>query len=804
MNVKNITLEMSLKPFYSPEEANCRMVCEKLFKQWMPLIKHAETVSIMLWVGDGSEILDYRGNLDDKFEWGRYIGCINRQPSADYLEKDPACLEIHSKGRFYRENPPEFDYSFLKNLVQIIKQVGEQISGIKVFVGETFDPGPEFAPSPFRYQRHPEICQASFGGGKKDVISCSSTLKQDDYHYAGFPEGVPEGTAFGSFLGRQTTCFFDDLDFDFLWLSNGFGFGNNPWSYNGTLFDLNDYYPGNADSVKEQNMKFWKFFREECDYPVRVRGTNVSTGIDLASDGVPLKQIYESGFLDVPPVNSPWAALNKDVGIELAGWMSHIAELPGDSFPFRFYTLDPWWPTKPWLLRYNSEPYDIFMPLSVSRLNGEGDVETPSEISFLAIDTELGELPDQVPNEVIPHILDAIDHAPDEAGPFVWIYPFDEYHDWISPERGRISEVMFGDMFVKKAINHGLPLNTVISTGNFSAIQTRNPDCLGGRVLISPVPDANSNWESQLLNHVKQGGDALIYGPLRHASTTLKDLFGIKISEEIGSGMTLKFNNEVSLISEVFPAVPRIKHDNLLSGEGIEETGGNSKLAEVFSEEKSRTYAAETNYGKGKLLWLRGSVSGIYDHDYPEDELFQTERLFPAMLARTGWVFNWQRRSVEVKEPINTISRNQNAFYLSGMNHNTLIDHKLCFPFGAPLLLNSDLKLEDGLAVYNLPASWHRECRLFVKQSENSPVITCNERNSQLHGYTRWITVTGLKEAELAIFPEPGKENNLKVLPNPESPFVNGNFIETEKVENGGWTYYKTKERVSCKVLIYW
>ena len=402
MDLKNITLEMSLKPFFNQEESNCRMVCEKLFMQWRPLIKHADTVSIMLWVGDGSEILDYRGYLDDKFEWGRYIGCANREPSDEYLKKDPECLEVHSKSRFYRENPPEFDYRFLKDLVRIIKQVGQAVSGVNVLVGETFDPGPEFAKSPFRYERHPEICQASFGHGKKDVISSGSTLKQDNYHYAGFPEGIPEGTPFGSFLGRQTTCFFNDLGFDFLWLSNGFGFGNTPWSYNGTLFDLKNYYPEKADSVREPNMVFWKSFRAECDYSVKVRGTNVSTGVDLASDGVPLKEIYEGGYLDVPPVNSPWAALNKDVGIELAGWMSHIAELPGSSFPFRFYTLDPWWPSKPWLLRYNREPYDIFLPLAVSRVNKEGNVENPSEISFLSVDTELGEMPEQVPNEVIP------------------------------------------------------------------------------------------------------------------------------------------------------------------------------------------------------------------------------------------------------------------------------------------------------------------------------------------------------------------------------------------------------------------
>ena len=35
----------------------------------------------MLWTADGSEILDYRGRLDDRVEWARYIGHPNRRAS---------------------------------------------------------------------------------------------------------------------------------------------------------------------------------------------------------------------------------------------------------------------------------------------------------------------------------------------------------------------------------------------------------------------------------------------------------------------------------------------------------------------------------------------------------------------------------------------------------------------------------------------------------------------------------------------------------------------------------------------------
>ena len=77
------------------------------------------------------------------------------------------------------------------------------------------------------------------------------------------------------------------------------------------------------------------------------------TGSDLASNAVPLAQIYAGKFNILPPPNSPWAALNGDFGLEMVGYMSRIADLPeGRGFPFRYYVHDPWWLNSPWLDRY--------------------------------------------------------------------------------------------------------------------------------------------------------------------------------------------------------------------------------------------------------------------------------------------------------------------------------------------------------------------------------------------------------------------------------------------------------------------
>ena len=51
---RNITLELSLKPFKKLDDASIQAVCAQVFEQWNPLLKNRETVSVMLWVGDGS------------------------------------------------------------------------------------------------------------------------------------------------------------------------------------------------------------------------------------------------------------------------------------------------------------------------------------------------------------------------------------------------------------------------------------------------------------------------------------------------------------------------------------------------------------------------------------------------------------------------------------------------------------------------------------------------------------------------------------------------------------------------------
>jgi hypothetical protein len=442
---------MSLKPFRDKSDSGITAVCEKLFRQWRNLTVHADEISILLWAADGSEILEYSGKMDDKFEWGKYIGVANPRwlnPNPN----DPDNISIHRKPQTYINDPPEFTYRWLKKLISEIKSYGSAVTGKPIRLIATFDPGPEFAKSDFKYNRHNEICMANTIG-PKSFVCCYATLNADSRSYAGFPNGIPQGTSLGTYLGRQSRCFMEDMGFDAIWLSNGFGFGLETWDYRGALFDGFKFTQEKAPETRDKVLNFWRDFTKECQFPVQTRGSNFPTGTDLSSDAVPIREIYKL-FKPQPPPNSPWAAMDGDFGIEIGGWMSHIADLPDKSYIFRFYAHDPWFKNSPWLDRYNREAHDIYLPLSVSRIDGKGKIFNPDSLAILTVDNSYGEMPEKVPNEVIPHMLEAIEHAPDAPGPVVWIYPFDEYHDMVA-EGIRLDEIFFGDWFICGAINQG-------------------------------------------------------------------------------------------------------------------------------------------------------------------------------------------------------------------------------------------------------------------------------------------------------------------------------------------------------------
>ena len=749
--MKRLILEVSLKPFRDISDAGIRSVCREILRQWHLLICDAEEeIAFLLWTADGSEILDYNGDLEAEIDWARWLGIANGPWREDFKI-------LHTWRWPYCENPPRVTYERLATVVRILKEEASSYSGKRVRVGTMFDPGPEFAESSFKYERHREISAGrTMGEGK--WVNCGAVLHEDAHAYAGFPQGIPEGTTLGVFLGRQSQHFLTDLGFDYLWLSNGFGFALEAWSVTGEVFDGTAFDTANAPKVREAILKFWEDFRAECpDIPIETRGSNLSTGMDLSAHASPVREIYRGGFNLVAPVNSPWAALNGDYGLELIGWLSHIAELPeGSGVPFRFYIHDPWWLNSPWLDRYGREAHDIYLPLATCRIDAHGATTKPTSVSLLTIDDSYGKMPPLVASEVTPHIQQALRDFPDAPGLVTWIYPFDEYHEWTFGDQGRVDEVFFGDWFMRAAVNQGFPLNTAVSTLNFLSARQYRPESFADTILVSVAPEAGSAMADALIEHIEKGGRVLLYGPLRHADPRVIAMLGLAIAEPLDG----EFQVGTVLIADYLRQgqhPTKLNHQSLLSAGGLEEiTSGEPGHEVAWAEQggQRRAVAVYQSHSSGQLAWVRGTLcEGIVDDEHvhlPQrqdpQQWFPAERLMRAILQKFGCEIIFHKPSLASVDPLILAARSRNGWFFSGFTTSTNIQMQWKFPEGVPVPVGCDVFLENGTGTMNLSRAWHRECRVLVNQSATSEV-SCREKLQGAVDTSRRLVVTGLVDA---------------------------------------------------------
>lgn len=762
----------------------------------------------MLWTADGSEILNYTGDDNQQLEWSQYVG----NPNTDHeVNSGPEELSLHQRAYDYIPTPPQYTYGDLKYIVSALKKQGEQLTGKVVRIGETFDPGPEFAKSEFKYKKHPEICMGNTMGAKT-FVCCYATLNEDKEHYAGYPSGIPEGTPFGTFLGKQSQHFLTDMGFDFLWFSNGLGFGMETWGSTGAIFDGKQFHPEKLNDTKEKIIDFWTKFRAECpDFRIETRGTNISVGADLAKDGVDLNAIYNGGFNLLPPPNSPWAALDGNFGLELAGYMSRISELPDDRYLFRYYTHDPWWANSPWLDRYGREAHDIYLPMAVTRIDADGNVKLPTHLTFLTIDDSYGNMPEQVPSEVIPHILQGRRTSPDQPGLIVWVYPFDEYHDWAYKQPERIEEIYYGDWFIQQAINDGFPMNTVVSSGNFTKLMEEGKNTFDESILVSIVPDAGSEMEKQLMKFVENGGKLFVYGPSSHASKEFLDFLNIKTVEPISGEMKMKLRLKSDRIK--VPGSDILKHNADMSGGGIETVVNNSAdpgtkvLAQAFLGNQKRDVVVqrqEKEWNGGMVTYLRGTNSATYrgghllTPDNP-DKWFNGSSLLRYSLDNMGYSIHFDKLKAGLKNPINCISRCDNAFYFSGFTPNQTIEQQWLFPQGAPIFTGYETELRNGMAHYRMPKSYQEECRVFVKQDEG--VVSCYEVAPVEWNVKRRIGINGLKQATVRIYPG-ADDTHFEVVNNVGYPY-NKPSLERKKGTDYAGTYYEF-ENITGELIAIW
>ncbi len=757
MPLGRVTLEISLKPFaLDLSDAGLEATCRDLFEGWRELTRHATAVSILLWTSDGSEILEYTGDIDSTFDWARYIGIGN--PKRELPAWDPHGDALHVRPVLFMDNPPCVRYRDLKRIIETLKRVGNELTNLPIEVGETFDPGPEFAYSDFKFHRHPELNK---GGMMDDLwIHCAGTLKGDSYRYAAYPDGIPEGTCFGRFLGKQFMALKRDVGFDYLWLSNGFGFSLQSWNWKGELFDGERFDFSGAQAVKESIETFWHELTQETgDMRLETRGSNLSAGMDISAHGCPVDSIYR--YPIIAPPNSPWAAINDRFGLELCGYLSRIACLPAKGYLFRYYTHDPWWHNSPWFDRYDRTPHDIYLPLTAARMDEAGRVTPPMGISLLSADDSYGHLPRRCPVEVTPHFLDAYSHYPDEPGLLTWLYPFDSYVQ-LGLREGKMDEFFLDDWLIENAIDQGLPLNTVVADRVFNAA---DPAPYRGKILITPVPHENTPSEQAVMKALHSGCRVLLYGNTAYAGAWLRELLGVTLAASMEGDLTI----ETELLHDTARDLPLpdcLRHVSLLSDGGICEVPtpapGVEHPAFVTDGQVRRVYAAHNPHAlNGQLAWIRGSFphdaqgAGSLPCQLDQARFFPVATLLRAMLEHFGVIIRFESEERCAALPVMHSSMNRNACYLTGYAKDTTIRMTLRWPEGAPLMEGSECILADDLAHYTVPKFFHNRCRFFAWQKERS-VVRVRRRTAEHPTIDERFLISGLRDATLVFCPPVG------------------------------------------------
>lgn len=748
--IKTLGLGISLKPFKDKSRKFIYSKVEELFCLWFPMLKEAEEIWFNFMIGNGDLILTWDGNPELEFEWDHYKGHNN--PLYAGYKFNPIPL------RNYVEDWVHFSYSDLKFIFTLFKSLAEK-KGLKIKIIVNIEPGPEFSESLFRYVKHSEILEFQ-GGEHGNSISFKAKLSKDNCRYASYPDGIPENEPFGRFLGKQIREFIKFTEIDGVSFSNGLGFGTHPWSLVGHNFDGKNFNLVDFELESKEIEEFWRLLRKEVpEIIITAQGTNWPVGVDISAKCVPIKKIYES-YLSRPLGTTVSVFFNDSLGFAMASYLSRIA--PTTSFDFGYYLLDPWYPQDAWEdFPYDHQPFDIYCPMSSGVMTIEGKTIGADSVTCSAVNDDNGEFCEDTVYEVIPHLRKAILHRPDKPGILVWLFPFDEYNETGLKTPNLLSNLFFWDCFTASSIDNGLPLNTVISTANFSK---SNFALLKNSILYTCVPLYYWNYGEKIEDFIRSGGKAIVYGSILYADAKFRNLLNLKTGEGIDGEMRL-IRRVGSSKRENFT----LYHEANISGGSIVEELADPRdpyttvIYEVIKGDIRKVYASFRSlpeWNGGKILWIRGTLPFTLEGEniYFKDSL-------PAKIPRFLLeYFDYYIKQIpeECRSGQIFISRSNNAYIFSGYKPDSTVQFLLKFPEGAPILFNYDVPISDGASLYHFPKSFHEECRIFVKQSSGK--IKC--RRTLRHEFSEdEVEINGLREAEVIFYPSEDKLEHIQVNP---------------------------------------
>ena len=755
---QNGTLEISAKPFFQKDDAYLTDLFHELFLSWRSLLKHCRQVSLLWWLGEGTELMEYDRDMDRKINWAMWQGFAHTDRSHGG--------DNYAKAVPYADAPVDITYGDIRRIVALMKAACRDILGKDLRVGTPFDPGSEFCLSPFRYQRHPEILMTNFRTGALANIDAIATFHADTTPYAAYPGGIPEGTVFGEFFGRQAQAYMADMGFDYLWLSNGFGFGRSPYASGGTgqFFDGEAYRPEGNREIHDQVISFWTLFRRHCpDVPVECRGTDFPAGVNLVNHAVPYTALYEGGYNIVPPPNTPWPALTHNHGLAIAGFLSQNASFPGDAFPLRYYATDPWFNNNPWFDRWDRSPHDIYLNTALCKIAPDGRLLAVDRWAILSVDGVSGEIPEEVPDEIIPHFKRAAAFRPDGLPPVLWVYPMDAYDQYVFGPENRMDEPFGGDLSILGALNHAFPLSGVVSARHLAALRRAQAASVNATLLVTPPPEPGSDWERNLLAHLDAGGRVLCYGSLAHAGAEWLRRLGLA-----ADAAPLEGEFAVQLPGRDAPATPYF-HDSLLAQGPLVETAAPGGAARILATAAQGGATRVLAASRGAAVWVRGATNVTRQglvwrrmDTRPESEWFAPETLFNLALESFGWSIETVHGPLATEAVHFLVARCRNGFVFTGHSADDDARLRVRAPWGAPLPVGHAVAVSDGAAEFEVHTWFHDEVKAFVRQT--SGTVECRSVPVGRKSFRRRLHITGLDHATLRFYVEAGCERNTQAL----------------------------------------
>ena len=355
-------------------------------------------------------------------------------------------------------------------------------------------------------------------------------------------------------------------------------------------------------------------------------------------------------------------------------------------------------------------------------------------------------------------------------------------------------------------------MNTVISTKNFCSVQKSGKAIFSESVLVSVIPSPGSEYEKQLINFVKTGGKLMVYGPVTYASNEFLDLLNMKLAQPISGNFSIKTSRGNDQLQKQAPTI--LHHIEKMSGGGIETVIANPSsdtrvLAQVFQMQEKRDVALfrqNKDWKGGAVCYVRGTNSASYKGGHlltPDDpeKWFSGSVLMRQSLAEFGYSVSYNKQSAGIKDPINCISRHDNAYWFSGYVPNLTVEQSFHFLQGAPLIIGCETELKDGASNYRFPKAFFKECRAFVEQKDG--IISCFEIHSGEKGISRRIGIKGLENATVRVYPPHGiTTGNMKAYLNTGYPYKEGFIAAKEGSKYPG--KYVVYENITGQLIVSW